>query len=151
MPQEMRSVSGNMKATRVMTAQAAGSTNVNGSVIDMQGMDGVAFVMQFGTLTATTVAGLKVQQGDIANLSDAADLLGSQQLIADDEDDQVLIADVYRPLKRYLRVVAIRGTANAVIDGCMAFQFGAAVLPVTQDATTIAGSEILISPIEGTA
>ena len=43
-----------------------------------------------------------------------------------------------------------RGTADAVIDGVIAIQYGARVLPAAQDAT-VAGIETHVSPAEDTA
>jgi hypothetical protein len=57
---------------------------------------------------------------------------------------------VFRPAERYVRAVVTRGTADAVIDGVIAIQYGARVLPATQDAT-VAGIETHVSPAEGTA
>lgn len=147
----IQSVLNNIKATRVSNAVAAGDTDVNCSILDMQGFLGVSFEAFFGALTATAVTGIKVQQGDQSNLSDAADLEGSALAIADDEDNQVLITDIFRPLKRYVRLVITRGTADAVIDAAVGHQYRPIKPPVTQDSTTIAASELLASPDEGTA
>lgn len=142
----------NIKVTRVMNAQAAGTSVVNGSVIDMQGFDGVLFVAAVGALTATQVTSLKAQDGAASNLSDASDLLGSLTgPLADADGNKVLTLDVYRPLKRYIRPVLNRATANAVIDGIVAIQYCGDKMPTVQDATTIAASKIKVSPANGTA
>jgi hypothetical protein len=140
----------NIKITRAMNAIAAGTTNQNSSVIDMQGFEGVEFIAAFGALTATAVTGIKVQEGTLADGSDMADLLGSALAIADTGSNKLLVTDIYRPLKRYVRLVVTRGTANAVIDGVTAIQYSSRVKPTTQD-TTVAGSELWVSPAEGTA
>ena len=112
--------------------------------------EGVVFVAAFGTLSSGAVTGLKAQQGLQANLSDAADLAGTALAIADTDDNKLLVLDLFRPAKRYVRAVVTRGTADAVIDGVVAIQYGTRVLPVTQD-TTVAGIETHVSPAEGTA
>jgi len=147
----MQSFVRNIKATRVSNAVAAGSTDIECSIIDMQGFDGVSFEALFGAITSGAATGLKVEQGDAANLSDGDDLEGSAISIDDDEDNMVLLTDIFRPTKRYVRPIVTRATQNAVVDGVMAHQYGASVLPVTQDATTIADSEFHASPDEGTA
>jgi Flp pilus assembly CpaE family ATPase len=141
----------NIKITRAMNAIAAGTTNQNSSVIDMQGFEGVAFVAAFGALTATAVTGIKVQQGTLADGSDMADLAGSALAIPDTDDNKLLVTDVYRPIERYVRLVVTRGTANAVIDSVSALQYSSRVKPTTQDSATVSGSELSISPAEGTA
>lgn len=138
--------------TRVMNAVAAGTTAQNSSVIDMSGWDGVTFILAVGTLTATQVTSLKCQQGNVSNLSDAADLAGTLVgPLADGDSNKCLVLDIYRPTDRYVRAVVGRATANAVIDGVLAIQYRGRKSPVTQDTTTIAANEQHVSPAEGTA
>lgn len=139
------------KLTRVMNAVAAGTSDQNSSVIDMQNFDSVTFIAAFGTITAGAVTSIKVQQGADSGLSDAADLEGTAISVADDDDNQIVAVEVVRPRERYVRLVIDRGTQNAVIDGVIAIQTGPRVLPVTHDATTVVGSETHNSPAEGTA
>jgi hypothetical protein len=139
------------KVTRALNGVVAGTSNQNGSVIDMSGFEGVQFVALFGALTATQVTSLKVQQGNLADGSDMADLEGSlHTALADTDGNKCLVTDVFRPQKRYVRAVVTRGTANAVIDGVIALQYSARVQPVTND-TTVKAAKLLISPDEGTA
>lgn len=141
-----------VKVTRVMNAVAAGTTSQNGSTLDMTGFEGVMFIALFGALTATQVTALKAQQGAASNLSDAADLVGtSVGPLADGDGNKALVLDVYKPRERYVRGVVVRGTANAVIDGMIAIQYGAGLKPTVHDATTIAFAETHVSPAEGTA
>jgi hypothetical protein len=140
----------NVKITRVLNAAAAGQTVQNGAVIDMANYEGVVFIAAFGTLASGAVTGLKAQQGLQSNLSDAADLAGTALAIADTADNKLLVLDVFRPAKRYVRAVVTRGTADAVIAGVVAIQYGTRVLPATQD-STVAGIETHVSPVEGTA
>src|SRR6266540_1761419 len=128
--------------------RSAGQTNQNGGVIDMANYEGVVFIAALGTLASGTVTGMKAQQGNQANLSDAADLAGTAVLIADTEDNELLVLDIYRPAERYVRAVVTRGTADATIDGVIAIQYGPRVLPVTQDAT-VAAIATHVSPAEG--
>lgn len=148
----MQNLLKDIKVTRVMNAVAAGISNQNGATLDMSGWDGVLFVAALGTLTATQVTSLKAQQGQVSNLSDAADLLGTNVgPLADGDSNKCLALDIYRPTERYVRCVVVRGTANAVIDSVMAIQYRGRKMPVTQDTTTIAASEQHVSPAEGTA
>lgn len=140
-----------IKITRVSNAVAAGTTDVECSEVNMEGFDGVQFVAQFGTITATAVTSMKAQQDIVTGMANAADLLGTGVSIADDESNLCLILDIYRPREQFMRPVIVRGTANAVIDSVIAIQYKADKKPTTQDATTIADSEQHISPAEGTA
>lgn len=141
-----------IKITRVMNAVAAGTTDQNGSGVDMSGFEGVMFVALLGTLTANQVTELKAQQDTVSNFATAADLAGTKVgPMADDDDNQCLVLDVHKPQERYVRPVLLRETANAVIDGIIAIQYGPHAKPTVQDAATIAFSEQHISPAEGTA
>jgi hypothetical protein len=120
-------------------------------VIDMQGYEGVAFIGLFGTITGTGTPGIKVQQGDAANLSDAADLAGTANLMTDADSGKAVQTDIYRPVKRYCRPVATRATANAVLQCLIAIQYGARVQPPTHDSATIKATEVFASPAAGTA
>lgn len=141
----------NCKITRVVNATAAGTTNINGSVLDMQGFEGVTFILMVGTLTATQVTGMKAQEGAASNLSDAADLAGTATgPFADGDSNKSLALEIYKPMKRYIRPVVTRGTANAVVDGVIAIQWSARVKPPTQDSNVVA-SKVVVSPEAGTA
>ena len=139
------------KVTRVKGPVVAGAANVtDASIIDMQGYDRVAFLASFGTLSAGAVTGVKVQHGDVSDLSDAADVEGTALAIAETADDKDLLIEIIKPLKRYLRLLITRATGNAVVNGAWAFQHGADKAPVTQD-TSISASETTYSPVSGTA
>ncbi len=113
--------------------------------------EGVQFVALFGALTAGQVTSLKVQQGNLADGSDMADLAGNAHAaLADTDANKCLVTDVFRPQKRYVRAVVTRGTANAAIDGVIALQYGSRVKPTTND-STVKATKLLISPDEGVA
>jgi hypothetical protein len=140
-----------VKVTRVVNATAAGTTDINGTAVDMVGFESVMFVGMLGALTATQVTKIKVQQGSASDGSDGADLAGSSTgPLADGDGNKCLMVEIVRPTKRYVRPVVDRGTANAVIDGVIAIQRGATNMPTTHDANIVA-QKVLISPAEGTA
>lgn len=132
-------------------ALAAGTTDVESEVVDSAGFEGVRFIAGFGAITAGAVTSIKVQQGTATNLSDAADLEGSKITIADDDDNQIAISDIFRPRERYVRVAFDRGTQNAVVDFLLAELYGAAKQPVTEDSAIVVSAEQHVSPAEGTA
>lgn len=125
------------KATRVSNAVAAGTTAVNSSSIDMAGFTAATFIVSFGAITATAVTSVKIQVSD----DDAAwsDLTGSSVSVADDDDNQVVMIESSKVRSQYLRCVVSRGTANSVVDGIVALQYGAAIRPVAQDSATVVG------------
>jgi len=128
---------------------AAGTTDIEGVVLDMANADGVLMIVMMGAITATAVTSIKAQQGDESDLSDAADLEGSGQTIADDDDNKVFVIDLAKPTKRYVRVYVDRGTANAVVAGALYQQYGLRKQPPTHGSNVSA--EVHASPDEGTA
>lgn len=144
-------LSKDIKITRVMSAIVVGTTSQNGSILDMSGYDGVMFIATFGALTATQVTSLKAQQGALVAGGDMADLAGTNVgPLADADSNKCLVLDIYRPQKRYVRPVVVRGTANAVIDGVLAVQYAGMVKPTVHD-VTVAATEFHASPVEGIA
>lgn len=140
------------KVIRVMAGVVAGTSDQTSSAIDVAGYDGVKIYTLFGAITSGAVTSVKVQQSsDNGSVDTYADLEGSSITVADDDDDQVVVHDIYRPRERYLKVVIDRGTQNAVIDGIIAVLYGARKLPPTNDATTVVSREFHASPAEGTA
>lgn len=131
------------------TAGAAGTSDINGATLDMSGYEGVLMIVTFGAITASAVTSIKAQQGAASDLSDAADLAGTAQTIADTDDDKVFYIDLYRPRERYVRLVVDRGTQNAVVASAEYVQYGAKKAPPTQG-TNVSG-ETHVSPAEGTA
>ena len=129
---------------------AAGTTNVNSDVVDMAGFDGIRFVIGFGTITSGAATSIKVQQGQVSNLSDAADLAGSAITVADTDDNKMAISEIFRPQERYVRLSTLRATQNAVVDFLIAELYSMHKKPITQD-TTVISAELFNSPAEGTA
>jgi len=126
-----------IKITRVSNAAAAGTSDVNGTGVDMQGFDGVLFVAAVGTLTATQVTTLKAQSSTDDGSTDAyADISGAvTAALADGDSNKLLVLDVHHPSERYVRPVLDRGTANAVLDGIIAIQYRAGSRPTSNGST----------------
>lgn len=131
-----------------ITAGAAAATAINGTAIDTAGFDGVLFVVQFGAIVATAVTSIKAQQDTVVGMGAAADLAGSNQTVADTDDDKVFYIDIKRPLEQFVRCVVSRATANATCSA-VAYLYRSRSRPVTHG-TGVAG-EKFASPLEGVA
>ena len=136
------------KVTRVMDAVTAGTSDQNSTNIDMQGFDSVLFITSFGVITSSAVTSVKLQTS--TDNSSFSDLLGSDITVADSDDTSMTVHDLVAPQERYIRLVVLRGTQNAIIDGSNAQQYNATAEPVTHDATTVIGTELHVSPARGT-
>lgn len=130
---------------------AAGITTLTSEPVDTANADIVRFIVGYGAITATAVTSNKVRHGAASNMSDGADLLATSQSVADSDDNKIVIIEVVRPLERYMDVVTVRGTANAVVDFVICELWQKRVQPVTQDSLVVGTPEIHNSPAEGTA
>ena len=140
----------NIKTSSAITiaAGAAGSSNLNGSTLDMEGFEDVLIALQTGPIVSGSVASLKLQQGAQSDASDMSDLLGTAQTIADTDDNKEFLVNLIKPVKRYVRLVVLIATQNATV-AALYHQSGARKTPVTQGANV--SMETHISPAEGTA
>lgn len=139
----------NTKISQAITVTngAAGTTDINGATCDMDGFSKLLTVVTMGAITSTAVTSIKMQESD--DDSTWADLEDTAQAIADDDDEQTFYIEVDKPLKRYLRVVVDRGTANAVVASALYIQSGARKKPVSQGSNV--SGELHLSPVAGTA
>ncbi len=147
----MQNLTKNTKVSTAVTPAAgvAAQTAINGSTLDMAGFESVKMQIRMGVITGSAVTSVKAQQGDESDLSDAADLLGTSQTIADDDDNEIFIIDLVKPAKRYVRLVVSRATQDAVVAEGHYEQYNGKKAPETQG--TGVNVEVHISPAEGTA
>jgi len=133
---------------------SAAQTTGTSDALDMQNWDGVVFIGILGAGTATGTLSLKVQQCTTSG-GTYADLTGtsSGNSTATTDNNKMIIIDIFRPLKRYLKVITTRGTANTILEALIAIQYRGRKVPVTQATTTgqAFSHEVFISPAEGTA
>ena len=95
----------------------AGATDVTGATIDLQNAFGAFFGLKLGTITDTSVGGLKIQQSE--DDSTWADITSATKSYATTGDsNKWVFVDVRRPsvTMRYVRAIAERATANAVVE-----------------------------------
>lgn len=132
------------------TQGAAGSTAITSATVDTLGFNECTFMVPLGAIVSGAVTSLKVQQSsDDGSADDYSDLLGSNQAIADTDDDKLKYVTIVRPQKRYLKLVVSRATQNATIGGIIAILGMPRTRPVTQG-TNVAGEQFIF-PAEGTA
>ena len=140
-----------IKITQAITPTngAAGTTAINGATLDMAGFESVLVAVTFGAITGSAVTSIKMQQGAESDMSDAADLEGTSQTVADSDDEDIFYIDLVKPTERYVRLVVSRATQNAVVSSAVYYQYGAHKGPVTHGSTI--NGEIHAGPAEGTA
>ena len=130
-------------------SRTAGQTTINGAMVDMQGYEGVVAVVEMGTIASTAITSIKWQQSDTTTSADFSDLEGTGLAIADDAGDEIFVSELYKPTKRYVRIVVARAIANAALRAATYVQYKPREAPVSQG--TGVNSELHVGPAEGTA
>jgi hypothetical protein len=134
------------------TSVAAGASQddiTGGDIVDL-GADGifdsVLFIAILGEVTSGSVCTLKAYAGDESNLSDGAYKTTTAPVTAsgNDTDNNLLILDVVKPGKRYVRGDLVIATQDAVVDSIIAIKYNAKNVPVTQG-TDVANSDISVN------
>jgi len=140
------------KFTQALPIAAAASADRNGAVIDMMGYRGVFMQVTFGAIVTGAVTSIKAQQDTaLAFNVDPQDLAGTRQAVADDDDDQLVIIDLYEPTDRYVRLVIDKDASNNTVETATYIQYGARNRPTTPTVTDKVTYERHESPAEGTA
>lgn len=107
---------------------------------------GVRCIVALGDITATALAHLKAYQGLQSNGSDKAALSGTSAQAAagaSDQDDKLLVLDVYKPLDPYVTFELVRGTANIEVDSVVYEFYEPREVPTTQDATVLSAVSLI--------
>lgn len=141
-------LSQNVKITSALDYASANSDR-NGATLDMAGWDGVLMVVKFAVIAAGAVTTIKAQQGAASNLSDAADLEGTGQSVAADDDNEIYYIDLYQPQEQYVRLVIDKDGTNATAESAVYIQYKGKYSPSTH-AAGVTG-EAHLAPDEGTA
>lgn len=126
-----------VKITKVNNAAAAGTTDLDSDRVDMTGFDSVCFVWQLGDVTSGSViqATAKSNAAD-STTSSTTEATGTQITAgASDYDNELIIINMHRPTLRYAYSTLAIDTQNAVVNGCVAYQYNAKDVPVTQGST----------------
>jgi hypothetical protein len=115
------------KLTLVQAALADGSSDPNSTSVDMAGFEGVMFIGIVGTVTGSGTVEIHAQQSSDDGVADAFSDIVDMTATADSstDSDKLLVLDIVQPQKRYVRVAMTRATANSVIGGVAAIQYGA--------------------------
>ena len=128
---------------------ASGSADRTGAIIDMADYRGVMMYVKFGTIAAGATTTIKAQQDTAVGGGTMADLLGTVQAVAD--DNQIFIIDLYEPAERYVRLFIDKDAANATAEIAWYQQYGCRKRPVENNVTDKVTYERHMTPAEGTA
>jgi len=151
MPQ--RNMGDNNEFAQHLTYQAAGTGTLTPSAgINTAGYEGVCFIIAMGAIAATSVVTAKLQQSSDDGVADGySDLAGTAKVIAAGNALLTTYLDIYRPQKRYVKLIITIGTDTAAVNSVVAVLYDPRKYPVSHDATLCGGGEFHASPDEGTA
>lgn len=126
---------------------AANNTDSNTARLDMSGWDGVIFVAPIADSVQGGVATLKVEGNTADSDSGMAAIAGAAAAATsagnDDLNGQVLVVDVYRPLKRYVQGVITSATQNIAFGDVIAIQYAGRVAPAALAASVAAQAAVV--------
>lgn len=128
--------------------RAAGTTDINGATLDMTGFFGVTGIVEFGTLASGAVTSIKWQQGDESSGSDMSDLENTEQTVAATDDNEIFLSELYRPTKRYVRLVVDRGSSNATIATALYVQSSPIKAAVSSHGSGVNAAATYVGPDE---
>ena len=133
------------------TAGAAGTSAITSSAVDMAGYDGCLFIVPMGTIVSGAATSLKVTDCTTTGGS-YNDVAGTNQTIADTDDDKVFYVDIKQPALQFLKLVISRATQNATVGGIIAIQYQKRSFPAAgiTHGTGVSGEQ-WTSPADGTA
>lgn len=129
---------------------AEGNSDRTSSSVDCQGFDSALFVVKFGDIAAGATTSIKLQQSSDDGSSDSfADIKGSAQSVAADDDNQIFYVDVQNVGEQFLKLVVDKDASNNTEEMAWALLYDAGNRP-TSHPTGVQG-ETHVRPAEGTA
>lgn len=143
-------LSSNGVLIKIKDHSTAGTATITSIAVDTRGYGGALFFTSFGTAAADNY--IKVQQSsDDGSADDYTDLSGSQVVSGASPSNEDLYYDVYKPGKRYLKLLAVP-TTSSTVESMWVFLYhpniAGANLGIVSG--TLSG-EAAQEPIEGTA
>jgi hypothetical protein len=130
-----------------VAAVAADTAITDGDILDLANFDSVCGIAILGEVTTTSVPTLKAYVGNVATLTDGAyaTTTATHTALLNDADNTLLVLDVVKCGKRYVRFDMTRATANTVVDSIIAIRYNARVIPISQDSTEVSGSGVSVN------
>ena len=147
----IRNITDQVRIDLAAAGATAATSQVDGVTFDMAadgGYDGIIF---FGRAIATANAGnfVQVQQGNLANMSDAATIAGSRATAVANND--YIQINVPRAQERYIRCNVVRAGASTASGDIFAVRYRAGgPLPIVQTGANRIVTNVAVGYVEGT-
>lgn len=141
-------------AIQYATAITGSTADSNYPGLDMRGYEGISWVAYVSGTPSTNGSSIKAQECSSSGFttgSDVGDLTGTSVALSSSIADGYAGIDIYRPAKRWVRMVHVK-TSTADIFSCVgAFQSHPNYAAVTHSTAKNHGVEYFVSPATGTA
>jgi hypothetical protein len=127
-----------------LAAGTDGAVVTTGTEIDMAGYNSVMVIVCLGTIAASGVFTGTLKNSDTSGTygSGTVDRIATLANDADTDDNKLLIVEVYRPQRRYLRLNYQRTGGNVTVLSMLVVRFNSGNEPVSQG-TSAGGVESL--------
>lgn len=146
----MHLISSNSALIKIKDHSAAGTATITSAAVDTKGYAGALLFTSFGTAAADNY--IKVQQSDDDGSTDAySDLEGSQVVSGASPSNEDLYYDVYRPAKRYLKLLAVPTTSSTVESMYVLLYHPQNASSLMSNVSGTLSGEAAVTPAEGTA
>jgi len=140
----MESFLKDFKTIAAAAATAAGTGQVNSSIIDATGYDRVAFIVHLGVVTDASLINVAIQDSaDNAN-TNMTNVGVTANLNAATSSNTAILVEALGAQKRYVRCIVNRATQNAAISAITCLLGGTKGKPVTAD-TSISASNSAVA------
>jgi len=141
------------KTVQIRTALDHAEANVDqeGAEFDLLGFEGVMMVVKFGDIAGGATTTIKAQQDTATGMGSAADLEGTSIPVADSDDNQIFIIDLYKPQERYVRLYIDKDASHNTEEMAFYIGYGARDFPTVLTLADEVTYELHVSPDEGTA
>ncbi len=139
----------NVKITTCLD-YASGTAVRSGATADMEGYDGIMAVMHCAAIAGSAVGDIHFETATDSGFSGGTDLLGTAIAVADDDDNQIFVAELNKPLERYVRAVVTKDTTNAQAESVLYIQYKGIKRPEVNSVDDLVTYELNVSPARGT-
>ena len=141
-------ISKNVDILECLAPVSAGSSiDSNSDRLDMQGFEGVVFIVPITDSASTVVATLTVEENSADSDTGMTAISGASATATcstnDDLNNLLLIVDVYKPQERYVQGVVTSATANIAYGNMIAIRYKARECPITPHSSIRAGTTVV--------
>lgn len=139
-----------IKITTCLDYTNLSTTPREGATVDMLGYDGIMAIMTCAAIAGSSVGDIHFETATDSGFSGGTDLKGTALVTADNDDNQIFVIEVYKPLERWIRAVVTKDASNTIAESVIYIQYKGIKRPEVNTVTDLVTYELTISPARGT-